>query len=102
MYLLKGNSIRISVRNLVEFIYCSGDIDNRNKGTSDARLMQEGIRLHRKIQKEMGPSYKAEVPLKLDIPAETPKTGESYMLTIEGRADGIMCDFDEDEDGGDE
>lgn len=96
MYLIKGNNLRISVRNLVEFICCSGDIDNRTGGMSDVKAMQEGIRLHKKIQKSMGPSYKAEVPLKLDILVEHE---ENYVITLEGRADGIICDFDEDEDG---
>lgn len=35
--------IRISVRNLVEFILRSGDIDNRKSGASD-NAMQEGSR----------------------------------------------------------
>ena len=29
MYVIKDGAIRISVRNLVEFVYNSGDIDNR-------------------------------------------------------------------------
>ena len=44
--------IRISVRNLVEFILRSGDIDNRTGG-SDKDAMQQGGRMHRKIQKSM-------------------------------------------------
>ena len=41
--------VRISVRNLVEFILRSGDLDNRG-GSSDREAMQKGSRLHRKIQ----------------------------------------------------
>ena len=96
MYLIKNNNIRISVRNLVEFICCGGDIDNRTSGMSDMKAMQEGTRIHKKIQKSMGPSYKAEVPLKLDILVEHK---QSYVITLEGRADGIICDFEEDEEG---
>jgi len=96
MYLIKNNNIRISVRNLVEFICCGGDIDNRTSGISDMKAMQEGTRIHKKIQKSMGPSYKAEVPLKLDILVEHK---QSYVITLEGRADGIICDFEEDEEG---
>ena len=46
--------IRISVRNLVEFILRAGDIDNRIAST-DKDTMQLGSRIHRKIQKQMGP-----------------------------------------------
>lgn len=96
MYVIKDNSIRISVRNLVEFIFCSGNIDNRTSGVSDVKSMQEGIRIHKKIQKSMGPLYKAEVPLKFDLLVEHI---ESYQIILEGRADGIICDFEEDEQG---
>ena len=44
--------VRISVRNLVEFILRSGDLDNRG-GSSDREAMQKGSRLHRKIQGRM-------------------------------------------------
>ena len=55
--------VRISVRNLVEFILRSGDLDNRG-GASDREAMQKGSRLHRKIQGRMGSHYRAEVSLK--------------------------------------
>lgn len=41
--------VRISVRNLVEFILRSGDLDNRG-GSSDREAMQKGSRLHRKYR----------------------------------------------------
>ena len=43
---------RISVRNLVEFILQSGDLDNR-RGTIDKDAMLKGSRLHRKLQKQI-------------------------------------------------
>ena len=46
--------IRISVRNLVEFILREGDIDNRLAGTSEKDAMQIGSKIHRKIQRQMG------------------------------------------------
>lgn len=80
-------SIRISVRNLVEFILCSGDLDNT--GTrNDADAMQAGSRLHRKLQKQMGVNYTAEVPLSITVPVT--KDGIDFELTVEGRADGII------------
>ena len=77
-------NIKISVRNLVEFILRSGDIDNRKSRVMQAEAMQEGSRVHRKIQRRMGASYHAEVPLKIEIPRE------NYQFVIEGRADGII------------
>lgn len=75
---------KISVRNLVEFILRSGDIDNRRSRAMQAEAMQEGSRIHRKIQRRMGASYHAEVPLKIEIPRK------NYQFVIEGRADGII------------
>ena len=54
MYSVNGNCFRISVRNLVEFMCAEGDIDNRNTGSNDVKIMQEGARIHRKIQHSMG------------------------------------------------
>ncbi len=79
-------TIRISVRNLVEFILREGDIDNRRSGNIEKDAMQQGSRLHRKIQKQMGSGYQAEVSLKFLYPCER------FVLQIEGRADGIMED----------
>ena len=44
--------IRISVRNLVEFILRSGDIDNRI-AAADKDAMLLGGKIHRKIQRRM-------------------------------------------------
>ena len=76
--------IRLSVRNLVEFILKEGDIDNRISGTLDKDAMLMGGRLHRKIQRMMGSNYQAEVSLKLQLPCE------GFQLKLEGRADGIL------------
>ena len=80
--------IRISVRNLVEFIFRSGDIDNRIGKGAQKEAMQEGSRMHRKIQGRMGMEYRAEVPLKLEVPQE------QYVLALEGRTDGIITNVD--------
>lgn len=99
MYVISKSTLRISVRNLVEFILREGNIDNRTGGGSvDVKLMQEGVRMHKKIQKSMGSAYRAEVPLKMLIPMESPGL-ISYEIKIEGRADGIIGDMEEDEDG---
>ena len=41
-----AGEVRISVRNLVEFILRSGDIDDRRQGSPE-NAMQEGSRIHR-------------------------------------------------------
>ncbi|MCI6242957.1 MAG: ATP-dependent DNA helicase [Lachnospiraceae bacterium] len=74
--------LHISVRTLVEFIFREGDIDNRSGKLANTEAMMEGSRIHRKIQKSMDASYRAEVPLKLELEL-------TYLLVIEGRADGI-------------
>ena len=75
--------VRISVRNFVEFMLRSGDIDNRRRVSSE-NAMVEGGRIHRMIQRRMGSEYEAEVFLKYE--EETP----DYTLIIDGRADGII------------
>lgn len=83
----QNQNIRISVRNLVEFILQSGDIDNRrSRGPMEKEAMQEGSRIHRKIQGQMGSTYRAEVPLAVT------RDGKDYVLTVEGRADGIFSE----------
>lgn len=76
--------IKISVRNLVEFVLRSGDIDNRRGQGREKEAMQAGSRLHRKIQRRMGPEYRPEVPLKFTV-AE-----DQFEILVEGRADGII------------
>lgn len=83
---MEREQIRISVRNLVEFILRSGDIDNRRASLDTMEAMQAGSRLHRKIQKKMGNTYHAEVPLNIIIEEE------NYELGIWGRADGIIIE----------
>ncbi len=75
--------IRVSVRQLVEFILREGDIDNRRTGGFDT-AMQEGSRIHRLIQRRMGSDYHAEVSLKCSWNAG------DYDILVEGRADGII------------
>jgi len=82
---LKGTDmeIRVSVRQLVEFILREGSIDNRKSVASDT-AMQEGSRIHRMLQRRMGSEYHAEIGLQ-----HTWCTPE-YNIIIEGRADGII------------
>lgn len=80
--------IKISVRNLVEFILRSGDLDNRRGKKAEREAMQAGSRLHRKLQRRMGAGYQAEVPLKYRV------SMEKFDCIVEGRADGIFVEDD--------
>lgn len=80
--------IKISVRNLVEFILRSGDIDNTGSGASDAELMRMGTKLHKKIQKSMGINYSSEYPLSHTFTLS--RDGMDFEICVDGRADGII------------
>ena len=85
----KNRDIKISVRNLVEFVLRAGDLDMRFMGSSRA---VEGTKAHQKIQKEnrekysvlLGEEYLSEVNLKHSV------LYNGGNIVIEGRADGIL------------
>ena len=83
MEVMDRQKVKISVRNLVEFILRSGDIDNRI-AAQDKDAMQMGAKLHRKIQKRMGASYHPEVTLRRVMEFDT------FDIQVEARADGII------------
>ena len=75
--------MKLSVRNLVEFVLRSGDLDNRRTSSAKKDAMQAGSRIHRKIQKRIGANYQAEVIMHHLVEEN------EFTLLIEGRADGI-------------
>lgn len=75
--------IKMSVRQLVEFVLRGGDIDNRYGGMERA---VQGSRIHRRLQKSAGAGYRAEVALSVEH--HTPE----YDFVVEGRADGVFTD----------
>ncbi|WP_425514351.1 ATP-dependent DNA helicase [Clostridium mobile] len=79
--MIMSKEFKISVRNLVEFIMRSGDIDSTFIGNSRAL---EGTRVHQKIQKNKGENYRAEVSLKYIF------AYKDAIISVEGRADGII------------
>lgn len=78
--------IKISVRNLIEFVLREGDIDNSFRSNIAAL---EGTKAHQKVQKSYGQEYNAEYTLKHSIEFD------DYTLVLEGRADGIFILPDE-------
>ena len=75
------NTIKISVRNLVEFILRSGDLNSTFTGSS---RNTDAIKVHQKIQKAAPKEYMAEVSLSYIFEKE------DISLEISGRADGII------------
>lgn len=75
------DNIKISVRNLVEFVLSCGDLNFSFTGTS--RNM-DAIRAHQKIQKSQGEEYTKEVPLSIII------NKNGFNIEVSGRADGII------------
>ncbi|MEG0763509.1 MAG: helicase C-terminal domain-containing protein, partial [Oscillospiraceae bacterium] len=75
--------IKLSVRELVEFVLRSGSIDNRFQGTDRAA---EGSRIHRRLQKAGGNDYNAEVSLKAQ------REINDVLYLLDGRADGIFTE----------
>ena len=82
------HTCKVSVRDLVEFILRSGDIVSSSTGIRDTDAMQEGTRIHKKLQKQMGSQYHAEVPLKYT--SSVCYDNLSFAMSVEGRADGIF------------
>jgi Mg-chelatase subunit ChlI len=78
----------VSVRELVEFILRSGNIE-RGSGAFDAQAMQEGSRIHKKLQGANRADYRAEVTLShtTDIVIED----ACHRVSVSGRADGVFA-----------
>lgn len=79
------HEVRVLVRNLVEFILRNGDISRKTGAMQDVDAMQAGSRVHRKLQKQGGSNYRAEVSLKRTVSID-----DTMDIQVEGRADGII------------
>lgn len=80
------DNIKLSVRDLVEFIYKGGDISSKTMSSNRAL---EGIKAHKLLQSQMDENYHREFYLKREFEQN------GILFTIEGRADGIMREKDE-------
>lgn len=83
---MEKDIIQISVRNLVEFILRSGDLNQKKGVAVERKAMEKGSKIHKKIQKKMGRNYQAEVPLRYL------KEYKEFSIQVEGRADGIILE----------
>lgn len=84
--------ISISVRNIVELVLRSGNIDS---SYLSARRAQDGVRIHQQIQRRRkreaklaGVIYESEVSIGLDFQYK------EFTFQVEGRADGIFTTAD--------
>ena len=64
--------VKVSVRNLVEFVLRSGDIDNRRTAGAQKEAMLAGSRIHRKIQKRQGPVSEHKIMKPKERPSFSP------------------------------
>ncbi len=84
-------NIKISVRDLVEFVYRSGSIDATYRASKQEKAMQLGVQLHNKFQrlrkkesKIFQTKYEKERVIKLSYEKE------GFNFNISGRIDGII------------
>ncbi|MFS0872402.1 ATP-dependent DNA helicase [Paenibacillus xylanilyticus] len=75
------NTIRISVRPLVEYVYRSGSI---RPGFRSNASMQEGTRIHQRVQKDYTEEDLKEVVLEAEL-----QHGD-LIYVVEGRCDGLI------------
>lgn len=79
------NVVKISVRNLVEYVYRSGSIES---GFRTATTMTEGTRIHQFVQKGYREQDEKEVLVEAEIPFEY------FVVRVDGRCDGLLKDGD--------
>ena len=72
---------KIGIRQLVEFVLKSGDL---NASINSQNTAAQGARIHRKIQNHQGPDYQKEYFVKKLVQIDHEK------YSIEGRADGLI------------
>ena len=68
---------------MIEFLLRSGDI---RSGMTSPALLQQGMKIHRKIQAEAGDDYQPEVRLSCEMHFD------DFTIMTEGIADGIIPD----------
>lgn len=78
--------VRLSVRELVEYVYSSGSIDS---GFRSSTTLTDGIKAHQQIQKGYGEQDQKEVYFKMELPVE------GILFQMDGRCDGLLRKEDE-------
>jgi len=88
------DNIKLSVRELVEFVYKSGDINVRAMSADNVRAMSadralEGMKAHKLLQSQMEENYHKEFFLKNQFKLN------DILFLVEGRADGVIIENEE-------
>ncbi|MBR1443566.1 MAG: ATP-dependent DNA helicase [Firmicutes bacterium] len=84
---MEKRTVHISVRQIVEYVFKSGDIDARYSSLSAALL---GIKIHEKLQKKRKKEIKKEGGIyESEIKIKTETEYKDVIFEIEGRIDGL-------------
>ncbi|OBZ10099.1 ATP-dependent helicase [Bacillus sp. FJAT-26390] len=75
------DTVTISVRNLVEYVFLSGSIDVRLNAID---TMHEGTKAHQRVQRTYGEQDRKEVYVKADIAVD------DLLFVVDGRCDGLL------------
>jgi Rad3-related DNA helicase len=75
------DTVTISVRNLVEYVFLSGSIDVRLNAID---TMHEGTKAHQRVQRTYGEQDQKEVYVKADIAVD------DLLFVVDGRCDGLL------------
>jgi DNA excision repair protein ERCC-2 len=78
---MKDSTIKVSVKNLVEFVLAYGDLES---GFASSTRNTDAIKIHQKLQKSAGEGYLPEITLRYTVKKD------DYKIEISGRADGII------------
>lgn len=78
---MEQRTIQLSVRELVEYAYRSGDL---TFGFRAASALTQGTKIHQAVQAEYGEMDEKELYLSAEIPFE------SFLFLIDGRCDGLL------------
>ncbi|QOY35198.1 ATP-dependent DNA helicase [Anaerobacillus isosaccharinicus] len=78
--------VRVSVRNLVEFVMMSGSIE---LGAGGAHILEEGTKTHQRLQSNREEGYQKEVTLSQEFERN------GFAVTVHGRCDGIISNENE-------
>ncbi|WP_424766692.1 ATP-dependent DNA helicase [Paenibacillus sp. sgz302251] len=76
------DTVTISVRHLVEYVFQSGSIDTR---LNTVDTMHEGTKAHQRVQRSYGEQDQKEVYVKADIP------WDDLLFVVDGRCDGLLA-----------
>ncbi len=79
--MLMNDTVTISVRHLVEYVFLSGSIDVRLNAID---TMHEGTKAHQRVQRTYGEQDLKEVYVKADIAVD------DLLFAVDGRCDGLL------------